>query len=267
MTERGGLAAEGRTSLVSGSWRQRDPASLGRLRWCWLGQVPYAEAWELQRRLAAARATGAVDDTLLLLEHPPVYTVGRQGRSEHLLDPPEELCRRGAEVFDVDRGGSVTFHGPGQLVAYPIVGLAEVFPLPGRPDRGDLGRYLRALEEAVVRVVAEVGVIAGRRPPYTGVWVGNDKLAAVGVKLSSGVTMHGLALNVTTDLRWFAAIVPCGIRDGGVTSVAALGVGEVACTDLAPRLAYHLAEQLGRRGDAVETAEVVAVETAAGSSA
>lgn len=216
------------------------------LVWSWLGEIAYAEAWALQRRLAEERAAGRIEDTLLLLEHPPVYTLGRNTLAEHLPGGREALLRRGAAVFEVDRGGSVTFHGPGQLVAYPIVRLADLFPLPGRPGLGDVARYVRALEEAVLAMVGPL-VPAARRPPYTGVWVGKDKLCAIGVKLTRGVTMHGLALNVTTDLGWFEAIVPCGISDGGVCSLASLGKDCGPPAALAPRLADALAGVLERR--------------------
>jgi len=217
------------------------------LRSAWLGRVPYAEAWALQRRLAVARRERRVDDCVLLLEHPPVYTMGRNGRPEHLPGGPERLRALGAEYWDVDRGGSVTFHGPGQLVAYPVVLLAEVFPVAGSSELGDVLRYLRALEEACIATAASVGVVATRRPPYTGAWIGRRKLAAIGVKLAHGVTTHGLALNVTTDLAWFGEVVPCGISDGGVCSLTSSGATGVDPEGLAPVAAEQLATALGRR--------------------
>lgn len=184
------------------------------LYWCDLGTVSYRGAWELQARLVAARRQGLVGDLLLLLEHPPVYTLGRGGKAEHLLVPTGWLRRQGADVFEVDRGGDITFHGPGQLVGYPILDLTAW----GR----DLHRYLRSLEEVIIRALARFGLEVGRKPGYTGVWVGDRKIAAIGVKLNSGwITSHGFALNVSTDLRWFDYIVPCGIRDYGVTSLSA----------------------------------------------
>jgi lipoyl(octanoyl) transferase len=217
------------------------------LRWLWLGTVGYRDAWALQRRLAGARASGTLgDDCLLLLEHPPVYTMGRNGRPEHLPGGAERLRALGAEYLEVDRGGSVTFHGPGQLVAYPIVRLAAAFPVPGAPGQGDVLRYVRALEEGLIGAAGVAGVVATRRPPYTGVWVGGDKLAAIGVKLTGGVTLHGVALNVTTDLAWFAEVVPCGIRGAGVTSLERLGAAGWTPRRLAPHLAAHLARALGR---------------------
>lgn len=218
------------------------------LRQLWLGNVAYRDAWRLQRVIAAQRKSGeAEDDVLLLLEHPPVYTMGRNGERRHLGDGRESLVAAGAEFIEVDRGGSVTFHGPGQLVAYPIVELAKVFPIRQAPERGDVMRYVRALEEAVIATAAAFGVSVSRRPPYTGVWAGNDKLAAIGVKLASGMTTHGLALNVCTDLAWFDRVVPCGIDGAGVTSLAALGVAGLTSEDVAPVLARELARVFGRR--------------------
>jgi lipoate-protein ligase B len=185
---------------------------------------------------------------VLLLEHPPVFTMGRNGSTDHVPGGPERLRALGAEYVEVDRGGSVTYHGPGQLVAYPVVMLAEVFPVPGVPGQGDVVRYVRALETALCRVCASVGVAASLRPPYTGAWVGEAKVAAIGVKLSGGVTQHGVALNVTAEpLRWFAEIVPCGIEDGGVTALEREGAGEVSPEGLSGALAAELAVAFGRR--------------------
>ena len=213
----------------------------------WLGRVPYRQAWALQRRLAAARATGEIGDTLLLLEHPAVFTMGRTGSPEHLRGGAEHLVARGAEYVEVDRGGSVTFHGPGQLVAYPILALAEVFPQAGtRSGLGDVVAHLRALEQALITTVLGYGVEATRRPPYTGIWVGEGKLAAIGVKLASGVTTHGAALNVSTDLTWFGEVVPCGIEGAGVVSLASLGVRPAPrLHDVAVGFAHALADVIG----------------------
>lgn len=218
------------------------------LRWLWLGTVRYGAAWDLQRRLAAARRDGAVDDCVLLLEHPPVFTMGRNGEGRHVPGGPERLRALGAEYVEVDRGGSVTFHGPGQLVAYPIVMLADVFPVASAPGQGDVLRYVRALETALCAVCRSAGVDAGVRPPYTGAWVGGRaKVAAIGVKLSSGVTQHGVALNVTAEpLRWFAEVVPCGIEDGGVTSLESEGALGLTPEGLAATLAAELAGAFGR---------------------
>jgi lipoyl(octanoyl) transferase len=175
------------------------------------GLVPYAEAWELQKELVRLRKNGEIPDTLLLLEHPPVYTVGRAARDASNLGAGEEYLRSlGAEVFWSDRGGDATFHGPGQLVGYPILRLRE------RDTHG----YLRRLEEVLIRALADYGIEGWHHPEYTGVWVGEKKIAAIGVKFSSGwITSHGFALNVSTDLSWFDRITPCGIGGYGVTSL------------------------------------------------
>jgi len=217
------------------------------LHWSWLGTIPYRDAWAMQQRLLQGRRDGTDgDDTVLMLEHPPVYTMGRRGDAAHLGAGPEHLVAGGADFLDVDRGGSVTFHGPGQLVAYPIVRLARVFPIPGHPAHGDVIRYVRALEQAVIDTASVYGIGAARRPPHSGVWAGDAKLAAIGVKVAGGVTMHGLALNVSTDLEWFGRVTPCGIEDAGVTSLQALGARGLTPEAVAPALAAALARALGR---------------------
>jgi len=218
------------------------------LRSVWLGTVAYGDAWELQRRLATLRRDGAVDDCVLLLEHRPVFTMGRNGEPEHVPGGAARLRALGAEYVEVDRGGSVTFHGPGQLVAYPIVGLASMFPLRDGSGQGDVLRYLRALETALCEVAVACGVAAAPRPPYTGAWVGRDKVAAIGVKLAGGITQHGVALNVSDGpLGWFAEVVACGIEDGGVTSLHRCGAAaELTPEQVAPLLAGRLAAAFGR---------------------
>ena len=176
-----------------------------------LGQVPYEKAWALQNRVADDRRRGLVPDTLILLEHPHTYTIGRSGTREHVFLNEEELAARGITCLDVDRGGDVTYHGPGQLIGYPIVDLG---PKP------DVGLYLRNLEGCLIDVLADFGIAAGRLSGYTGVWIGDRKIAAIGIKVSQGVTTHGFALNVSTDLSLFTHILACGIPDKGVTSMA-----------------------------------------------
>ena len=176
-----------------------------------LGLVSYQEAWALQNRLADARRDGLAPDTLILLEHPHTYTIGRSGTRDHVFLTAAELAARGITCLDVDRGGDVTYHGPGQLVGYPIVDLGTA---------PDVGRYLRTLEDCLIDTLADFGIVAGRLSGYTGVWIGDRKIAAIGVKISQGVTTHGFALNVTTDLSLFTHILPCGIADKGVTSMA-----------------------------------------------
>lgn len=177
-----------------------------------LGQVAYPAALQLQRERVAQRKAGEIPDTLLLLEHPHVYTLGRNGKHEHLLATPEFLRSVDAEVFDTDRGGDITYHGPGQLVGYPILDLTG--------HRRDLGWYMRSLEQVFIDVAADFGIDAGRLASATGVWVGDAKLVAMGVHVSRWVTSHGFAFNVNTDLRYFDWIIPCGLRDKGVTSLA-----------------------------------------------
>jgi lipoyl(octanoyl) transferase len=178
-----------------------------------LGLVTYGDALDLQAELVKQRRAGEIPDTLLLLEHPHVITLGSGSHDENVLVSPQERAERGIELFDTGRGGDVTYHGPGQLVGYPIFDL--------KPDRQDLHRYLRDIEEALIGVLADFGLEGGRKEGLTGVWVGDRKLAAIGVRVSSGwITSHGLALNVTTDLSFFGTIIPCGIRDHGVGSLS-----------------------------------------------
>jgi lipoyl(octanoyl) transferase len=187
------------------------------LRTEWLGRMPYREAWDRQRTTVEARAADETSDTLLLVEHEPVLTLGRHAADRHVLASPAELERRGIEVIRVERGGEVTYHGPGQLVAYPIVRLR---------DRGILLRpFVRALESAMSDLAASYGVDAGQRAGYPGVWVEADgphprKLGALGLRLERGVTYHGVALNITTRLSEFEFIDPCGMADLDVTSIA-----------------------------------------------
>jgi lipoyl(octanoyl) transferase len=180
------------------------------------GLVPYEDAWRLQQRLVAHRRDGGGRDVVLLLEHPPVYTLGKRTDRSHVLFDEAERARHGIALVEVDRGGDVTYHGPGQLVGYPILQLASI--------RGVVD-YVRALEEVLIRALASLGVSGRRVPDYTGVWVGDEKVAAIGVRVASGgITSHGFALNVDPDLRHFDGIVPCGIADRGVCSLASLGV-------------------------------------------
>ena len=184
------------------------------------------------------RQRDAIADQLLLLEHPPVITRGVRAGADNVLAPPDVLRRRGVEVHDARRGGDVTYHGPGQLVGYPILLL--------KPDRCDVHRYVRDLEEVLIRAVAGFGVCATRIEGLTGVWVGNDKLAAIGVRLSRWVTSHGFALNVATDLDDFALIRPCGLADRGVTSLARLTGTKVSDVAVADRVARRFAEVFDR---------------------
>jgi len=203
----------------------------------WLGRVEYEQAWALQRDLALRRARAEFEDTLLLLEHPPVYTTGRRSLGDRLLVPPEAL---GAPLLTVDRGGDITFHGPGQLVAYPIIALED-------RTRG-VQAYVRGLEEVIIRTLACYGIEAGSEEGLTGVWAACDKIAAIGVRVSrpggaagGWVTSHGLALNVSVDLDWFRRIIPCGIAGRGVTSMEQF----TGCPLPLPQVAQRLAREFG----------------------
>jgi lipoyl(octanoyl) transferase len=265
--------------------RRPTPAGAPRreLRWSHLGRVPYREALELQERLrqavrggarregwdpaaphpaaapaaalfrhggavgllapagAASEAADARVEHLLLLEHPHVYTLGRNASAADVLADAGWLAARGVEVVESDRGGQVTYHGPGQLVGYPILDLS--------PDRRDVRRYVRDLQEVLIRTLAGYGIAATARPgtALVGVWVGEEKIAAIGVHLSRWITTHGFALNVATDLSLFAGIVPCGLRGVGVTSMQRLLGTAPPLAEVAARLAWHFAEVFGRR--------------------
>lgn len=214
------------------------------LVYAWLGDapVPYQEAWDLQKRLHQSRVADRIADTVLLLEHEPVYTAGkRTGRWDRPLTDP------GAPVYDIDRGGKITWHGPGQLTVYPIVRLAD--PI-------DVVAYVRMLEEAVIRTIAEFGLEGRRVEGRTGVWLeaaphrglAERKVAAIGCRVSRGVGMHGLALNCDNDLSWFDRIVPCGITDAGVTSLSAELSRDVTVAQVRPLIERHLADVLGASG-------------------
>jgi lipoate-protein ligase B len=176
-----------------------------------IGRTRYADAWTLQQELWTLRQAGAIEDILLLTEHEHVYTLGKSTDDNHLLASDEELKISGTDVFHIDRGGDITYHGPGQIVGYPIIDLHNYFL--------DIHRYLRSLEDVIIRTLAAFGIMAGREKDMTGVWVNEEKIAAIGVKVSRWVTMHGFALNVQTDLSKFDRIIPCGIFHKGVTSM------------------------------------------------
>lgn len=204
------------------------------------GLVPYGEALELQAELVEKRRAGTIPDTLILLEHPHVITLGSASDPAHVLADDQERERLGIELFEAGRGGDVTYHGPGQLVAYPILDL--------KPDRKDLHRYLRDLETVLIRVAADYGIEATRSDAGTGVWTETGKLAAIGIRVSTGwITSHGLALNVRSDLSYFETIVPCGIFDRDVTSLEReLGTAPDP-SEVARRLVKHFSDVLGRR--------------------
>jgi lipoyl(octanoyl) transferase len=197
--------------------------------------MPYAEALALQRALVDDRRANRIPDTLLLVEHPHVLTLGVRGDGgrTHILATAEALASRSVEVHETGRGGDITYHGPGQLVGYPIIDL--------KPDRCDVHRYVRDLEDVLIRAASDYGVAAQRVDGLTGVWVGREKLAAIGVRIARWITSHGFALNVTTNLDYFALIVPCGITDRGVTSLAQLTGRRPDPVEVAGRVAEHFA--------------------------
>ena len=211
-----------------------------------LGLVAYADALELQRALVEERKADRIDDTLLLVEHPPVLTLGVRGDGgrSHILAGPDLLESQGIAVFETGRGGDITYHGPGQLVGYPIISL--------KPDRCDVHKYVRDLEEVLIRTAADYGIAGGRIEGLTGVWIqaenteSAEKLAAIGVRISRWVTSHGFALNVTTNLEHFSWIVPCGIADRGVTSMARLLGGALRLEDVAESVVRHFAAVFNR---------------------
>lgn len=202
------------------------------------GLIEYGEALELQQRVHAARVAGLTPDLLLLLEHPPVLTRGRRSPSEHLLLPEPELKRLGVSLHEVSRGGDITYHGPGQLVGYPIIGL-------GFGNR-DVHGYMRRIEELLIRTIREFGIVGTRAPGRTGVWVDECKVAAIGVAIRRWVTMHGFALNCSTNLEHFRWIVPCGISEGGVTSLSRLLNREVTVDEAIPPLLRAAEDLFGK---------------------
>ena len=210
------------------------------------GLVPYAQANALMHELAEARLRGEGQDTLILLEHPPVYTAGRTSKDEHVVWSEEQIRAAGAELHFIDRGGSLTFHGPGQLIGYPIVDLGS---------RPEALAYVRKLEEVVIRAAADVGVALHRSEVQTGVWSGDRKVCAIGVRLMRmRVSLHGFALNCTNDLSWFDAIVPCGLGHTGVTSMSELGGREVTVEEMTPIAARRFEEVFDLRFEQEEGA-------------
>ena len=205
-----------------------------------LGVVGYAEGLEMQQALVARRAAGDIDDTLLLLQHPHVLTLGvKAGESRtHVLATPERLAELGVELYETGRGGDVTYHGPGQIVGYPIISL--------KPDRCDVHQYVRDLEEVMIRVTGEYGFTAGRIQGLTGAWVVAEKIGAIGVRIQRWITSHGFAFNVTTDLDFFRLIVPCGISDRGVTSLQKLTGRDIPIAEAEDHFIRHFCAVFAR---------------------
>jgi lipoyl(octanoyl) transferase len=223
------------------------------LHWDFLGRVPYRDAVALQLAVREDVKRGTGPEHLLLLEHPPVYTLGRNAGTADILAGPEWLAAHGIEVAECDRGGQVTYHGPGQLVGYPILNLS--------PDRRDVRRYVRDLQETLIRTLAVYGLQAERRDgqAFIGVWVGEEKIASIGVHLSRWVTTHGFALNVSTDLSHFAGIIPCGLRGIGLTSIERLTGSAPLLSAIAAVYARCFAEVFDRELVAAPAARRAAV--------
>ena len=218
----------------SGSLRTSRPLQVRRL-----GVVPYRDGIELQRRLVEERKADRIPDTLLLLQHPHVLTIGvKKDARSNILASPERLTALGVDVFETGRGGDVTYHGPGQLVGYPILDL--------NPDRRDVHRYVRDLEEVMIRVCADYGLAAGRVKGFSGVWIGDEKIGAIGVRISRWITSHGFAFNISTDVDFFNLIVPCGIADKGVTSLASKLGRIVEVDEVADRFVTRFSEVFER---------------------
>jgi lipoyl(octanoyl) transferase len=217
-----------------------------------LGRIEYGAAWNLQRELVSRRKLGLIEDCLLFAEHPHVITMGRSARQEHLLVSQDRLERLGVALWETDRGGDITYHGPGQVVGYPIVDLREW--------KRDVVAYLRALEQVLIDAAGEFGITAERLPGCTGIWVGGAKLAALGVHVSRWVTSHGFALNVTTDLRYFGYIVPCGLAKP-VTSIEQLLGGAPPRPAVLGALSHHFGRVFGREMKPAERNTVSAART------
>ena len=205
-----------------------------------LGVVPYAEALAMQRALVEERRADRIPDLLLLLQHPPVITLGVKGDGgrSNIVATQEHLAALGIDVSETGRGGDVTYHGPGQIVGYPILDL--------RPDRCDVHRYVRDVEDVMIRVCADYGVTAGRIKGKTGAWIGDEKIGAIGVRISRWITSHGFAFNVSTDLDHFKLIVPCGISDGGVTSLEQIAGRRIPIAEVENALVSQVCEVLAR---------------------
>lgn len=200
-----------------------------------LDTVPYEEAFELQKRLVQMRSQNVINDILILLEHPPVFTVTRKATLDNILASPEELKEKGISVCKTNRGGDITYHGPGQLVGYPIMNLNDY----GK----DLHKYIRAVEEMIIKVLMDYGISAHREKVHPGVWVGNEKIAAIGIAVkSSWTTMHGFAFNINPDLNHYSLIVPCGITDKGVTSLSKLLGKPISLQGVSDRLICYYQE-------------------------
>ena len=204
------------------------------LTYCDLGFIDYKEAWDIQKEIFSKRVTGEVEDILLLLEHPNTYTLGKTAHKENLIGSEEYLKQNQISVYDIDRGGDITYHGPGQIVGYPIIDLNNWFK--------DTHKYLRVLEEVIIKTCFEYGLNCERNQKHTGVWIGDRKIAAIGIKVSRWVTMHGFAFNVNTDLNLFDGIIPCGIQDKSVTSMKQELDREISIQEVKEKLLKNFTE-------------------------
>lgn len=202
-----------------------------------IGRQPYRPVWEFQKTLHALRLQKKIPDVLILLEHDPVYTIGKNGTDLHIIAPPDVLKEKGIDVVAVDRGGDVTYHGPGQVVGYPIFDL--------RQHRRSISWFMRTLEEVFLRTLAEWQIAAGRVEDFTGVWVGDEKIVALGVRIAKWITMHGFAFNVNTELDYFGGIIPCGIFHRGVTSLKSLLRREIPLPEVHDKVIANFVELFG----------------------
>jgi len=202
--------------------------------YCDLGLIDYKEAWDLQKSVHQLRAENRIDDVFFLLEHPHTYTLGKTADKENLVGSEKYLSDNKISVYDIDRGGDITYHGPGQIVAYPIINLTNW--------QQDTHKYLRALEELIINVCSEYGLNSGRVEKYTGVWIDDRKICAIGIKVSRWITMHGFAFNVNTDLKLFNGIIPCGISDKDVTSLNRELKKELNVSEVKERILHHFSK-------------------------
>jgi lipoyl(octanoyl) transferase len=201
------------------------------LKYCDLGFIYYKEAWDLQQEIHSKKVSGEIEDYFLLLEHPNTYTLGKTAHKENLIGSEEYLNQNQISVYEIDRGGDITYHGPGQIVGYPIIDLNNWYK--------DTHKYLRALEEVIIKTCSEYGLNCERNPKHTGVWIGDRKIAAIGIKVSRWITMHGFAFNVNTDLNLFNGIIACGIQDKSVTSLKQELNREISIQEVKDKLLYN----------------------------
>jgi lipoyl(octanoyl) transferase len=216
--------------MFNGKWKMEKKS----LTYCDLGFINYKEAWDLQQDIHSKRVSGEVEDTFFLLEHPNTYTLGKTAHKENLIGSEDYLKQNQISVYDIDRGGDITYHGPGQLVGYPIIDLNNWYK--------DTHIYLRALEEVIIKTCSDYGLECGRNEKHTGVWIGDRKIAAIGIKVSRWITMHGFAFNVNTDLKLFNGIIPCGIQDKSVTSLSKELGKEINISDVKEKLLNNFVE-------------------------